>query len=53
MTPFPMHTHLLPTLSTFAPRLCGGLVCHACSLDYKKQERRCPPCAQKGEAQAV
>ncbi|XP_045431409.1 RUN and FYVE domain-containing protein 4 isoform X2 [Pipistrellus kuhlii] len=34
-------------------RLCGGLVCHACSLDYKKQERRCPPCAQKGEAQVV
>ncbi|XP_041592988.1 RUN and FYVE domain-containing protein 4 isoform X3 [Vulpes lagopus] len=32
-------------------RLCGGLVCHACSVDYKKRERRCPPCSQKGEAQ--
>ncbi|XP_066201739.1 RUN and FYVE domain-containing protein 4 [Saccopteryx leptura] len=34
-------------------RLCGHLVCHACSVDYKKQERRCPPCAQKGEPQVV
>ncbi|KAM8788368.1 RUN and FYVE domain-containing protein 4 [Rhynchonycteris naso] len=34
-------------------RLCGGLVCHACSVDYKKQERRCPPCAQKGDPQVV
>ncbi|KAM5326847.1 RUN and FYVE domain-containing protein 4 [Glossophaga mutica] len=34
-------------------RLCGGLVCHACSVDYKKQEHRCPPCAQNGEAQVV
>lgn len=33
-------------------RLCGGLVCHACSVDYKKRERCCPPCAQK-EAQVV
>uniref|UniRef100_A0A8C0LRK8 RUN and FYVE domain-containing protein 4 n=1 Tax=Canis lupus dingo TaxID=286419 RepID=A0A8C0LRK8_CANLU len=33
-------------------RLCGGLVCHACSVDYKKRERRCPPCSQKGEAQS-
>ncbi|XP_036885220.1 RUN and FYVE domain-containing protein 4 [Sturnira hondurensis] len=34
-------------------RLCGGLVCHACSADYKKQEYCCPPCAQKKEAQVV
>ncbi|XP_054977244.1 RUN and FYVE domain-containing protein 4 [Sorex araneus] len=27
-------------------RLCGGLVCHACSVDYKKRASRCPPCAQ-------
>ncbi|XP_008071971.1 RUN and FYVE domain-containing protein 4 [Carlito syrichta] len=27
-------------------RLCGGLLCHACSADYKKRERCCPPCAQ-------
>ncbi|XP_048070269.2 RUN and FYVE domain-containing protein 4 isoform X5 [Ursus arctos] len=33
-------------------RLCGGLVCHACSVDYKKRERRCPPCSQKGDAQS-
>ncbi|XP_058389449.1 RUN and FYVE domain-containing protein 4 [Diceros bicornis minor] len=32
-------------------RLCGGLVCHACSVHYKKRERRCPACFQKGEAQ--
>ncbi|XP_036093430.1 RUN and FYVE domain-containing protein 4 isoform X3 [Rousettus aegyptiacus] len=34
-------------------RVCGGLVCHACSVDYKKRERCCPPCAQKEAAQAV
>ncbi|KAF6115944.1 RUN and FYVE domain containing 4 [Phyllostomus discolor] len=34
-------------------RLCGGLVCRACSVGYKKQEHRCPSCAQKGEAQGV
>ncbi|MBZ3880622.1 RUN and FYVE domain-containing protein 4 [Sciurus carolinensis] len=34
-------------------RLCGGLVCHACSADYKKEERCCPPCAQGGEAQVT
>uniref|UniRef100_A0A8D2BBR0 RUN and FYVE domain-containing protein 4 n=1 Tax=Sciurus vulgaris TaxID=55149 RepID=A0A8D2BBR0_SCIVU len=34
-------------------RLCGGLVCHACSADYKKKERCCPPCAQGGEAQVT
>ncbi|KAI6053828.1 RUFY4 [Marmota monax] len=34
-------------------RLCGGLVCHACSADYKKKERRCPPCAQGGESQVT
>ncbi|XP_073927782.1 RUN and FYVE domain-containing protein 4 isoform X1 [Castor canadensis] len=28
-------------------RLCGGLVCHACSADYKKRERCCPPCARE------
>ncbi|XP_008593067.1 PREDICTED: RUN and FYVE domain-containing protein 4-like, partial [Galeopterus variegatus] len=33
-------------------RLCGGLVCHACSADYKKRERCCPPCAQ-GETQVT
>uniref|UniRef100_M3YYJ6 RUN and FYVE domain-containing protein 4 n=3 Tax=Mustela putorius furo TaxID=9669 RepID=M3YYJ6_MUSPF len=33
-------------------RLCGGLVCHACSVDYKKRERRCPPCSEKGEVQS-
>ncbi|XP_075385568.1 RUN and FYVE domain-containing protein 4 [Tenrec ecaudatus] len=32
-------------------RLCRGLVCHACSADYKKRERRCPPCAQRGDTQ--
>ncbi|XP_025785685.1 RUN and FYVE domain-containing protein 4 [Puma concolor] len=32
-------------------RLCGGLVCHACSVDYKKRGRHCPPCSQKGAAQ--
>uniref|UniRef100_A0A673TGZ7 RUN and FYVE domain-containing protein 4 n=1 Tax=Suricata suricatta TaxID=37032 RepID=A0A673TGZ7_SURSU len=31
-------------------RLCGGLVCHACSVDYKKRGRHCPPCSQKGAA---
>ncbi|KAM6178398.1 RUN and FYVE domain-containing protein 4 [Rhynchocyon petersi] len=31
-------------------RLCGGLVCHACSTDYKKRECCCPPCAQRGNA---
>nr|XP_045003576.1 RUN and FYVE domain-containing protein 4 [Jaculus jaculus]XP_045003577.1 RUN and FYVE domain-containing protein 4 [Jaculus jaculus]XP_045003578.1 RUN and FYVE domain-containing protein 4 [Jaculus jaculus] len=30
-------------------RLCGGLVCHACSADYKKNECCCPPCAQRGD----
>ncbi|KAM5270991.1 RUN and FYVE domain-containing protein 4 isoform 2-T2 [Hipposideros larvatus] len=34
-------------------RLCRGLICHACSVDYKKQERCCPHCAQKGEAQVI
>ncbi|ELK17222.1 RUN and FYVE domain-containing protein 4 [Pteropus alecto] len=34
-------------------RVCGGLVCHVCSVDYKKRERCCLPCAQKEEAQAV
>lgn len=34
------------------PRLCGSLVCHACSVDYKKQACRCPPCIQKGDTQA-
>ncbi|XP_032967824.1 RUN and FYVE domain-containing protein 4 isoform X2 [Rhinolophus ferrumequinum] len=34
-------------------RLCGGLVCHACSVDYKKRERCCPLCAQKREAQCI
>ncbi|XP_012873570.1 PREDICTED: RUN and FYVE domain-containing protein 4 [Dipodomys ordii] len=33
-------------------RLCGGLVCHACSADYKKRERCCPVCAQ-GRAQVT
>ncbi|KAM5228722.1 RUN and FYVE domain-containing protein 4 [Ctenodactylus gundi] len=28
-------------------RLCGGLVCHACSMDYKKREECCPRCAQR------
>ncbi|XP_021519997.1 RUN and FYVE domain-containing protein 4-like isoform X2 [Meriones unguiculatus] len=32
-------------------RLCGGLVCHACSVDYKKRERCCPACAQREEIQ--
>ncbi|XP_040332142.1 RUN and FYVE domain-containing protein 4 isoform X4 [Herpailurus yagouaroundi] len=32
-------------------RLCGGLVCHACSVDYKKRGHHCPPCSQKGAAQ--
>ncbi|XP_008823915.1 RUN and FYVE domain-containing protein 4 [Nannospalax galili] len=32
-------------------RLCRGLVCHACSADYKKREHRCPPCAQGEETQ--
>ncbi|KAI4589394.1 hypothetical protein MJG53_020418, partial [Ovis ammon polii x Ovis aries] len=31
-------------------RLCGGLVCHACSVDYKKRERHCPPCSQRRDA---
>ncbi|XP_036110206.1 RUN and FYVE domain-containing protein 4 [Molossus molossus] len=34
-------------------RLCGGLVCHACSVDYKKRACHCPACAQKGEAQVI
>nr|XP_044607121.1 RUN and FYVE domain-containing protein 4 isoform X1 [Equus asinus]XP_044607122.1 RUN and FYVE domain-containing protein 4 isoform X1 [Equus asinus]XP_044607123.1 RUN and FYVE domain-containing protein 4 isoform X1 [Equus asinus] len=34
-------------------RLCGGRICHACSVDYRKRGHRCPPCFQKGEAQAV
>uniref|UniRef100_A0A8D1B7N7 RUN and FYVE domain-containing protein 4 n=1 Tax=Sus scrofa TaxID=9823 RepID=A0A8D1B7N7_PIG len=34
-------------------RLCGGLVCHACSVDYKKRERHCPPCSQRREAQGL
>ncbi|XP_057601123.1 RUN and FYVE domain-containing protein 4 isoform X3 [Hippopotamus amphibius kiboko] len=34
-------------------RLCGGLVCHACSVDYKKRERHCPPCSQRREAQVL
>uniref|UniRef100_G1TI48 RUN and FYVE domain-containing protein 4 n=1 Tax=Oryctolagus cuniculus TaxID=9986 RepID=G1TI48_RABIT len=32
-------------------RLCGGLVCHACSADYRRRERCCPLCAQGAEAQ--
>ncbi|XP_040842428.1 RUN and FYVE domain-containing protein 4 isoform X2 [Ochotona curzoniae] len=31
-------------------RLCGGLVCHACSGDYRRRECRCPPCAQEVDA---
>lgn len=27
-------------------RCCGGLVCHACSADYKKRGHCCPCCAQ-------
>lgn len=34
-------------------RLCGGLVCHACSVDYKKRERCCPTCAQQEEIQVT
>ncbi|GAB1285077.1 RUN and FYVE domain-containing protein 4 [Apodemus speciosus] len=34
-------------------RLCGGLVCHACSVDYKKRERCCPACAQQEEIQVT
>ncbi|XP_051009679.1 RUN and FYVE domain-containing protein 4 [Acomys russatus] len=34
-------------------RLCGGLVCHACSVDYKKRERCCPACAQREEIQST
>ncbi|XP_060049893.1 RUN and FYVE domain-containing protein 4 isoform X2 [Erinaceus europaeus] len=34
-------------------RVCQGLLCHACSVDYKARGRRCPPCAQKGEAQLL
>ncbi|XP_029395208.1 RUN and FYVE domain-containing protein 4 isoform X3 [Mus pahari] len=34
-------------------RLCGGLVCHACSADYKKRERCCPACAQQEENQVT
>ncbi|XP_023557182.1 RUN and FYVE domain-containing protein 4 isoform X3 [Octodon degus] len=34
-------------------RRCGGLVCHACSADYKKREHCCPCCAQGGEAQVT
>uniref|UniRef100_A0A2I3G0E1 RUN and FYVE domain-containing protein 4 n=1 Tax=Nomascus leucogenys TaxID=61853 RepID=A0A2I3G0E1_NOMLE len=34
-------------------RLCGGLLCHTCSMDYKKRDRCCPPCAQGGEAQVT
>ncbi|ERE86631.1 RUN and FYVE domain-containing protein 4 [Cricetulus griseus] len=32
-------------------RLCGGLVCHACSADYKKREHCCPACVQREEIQ--
>ncbi|XP_031223781.1 RUN and FYVE domain-containing protein 4 isoform X3 [Mastomys coucha] len=34
-------------------RLCGGLVCHACSVDYKKRERCCPACGQQEEIQVT
>ncbi|XP_068400578.1 RUN and FYVE domain-containing protein 4 isoform X1 [Eschrichtius robustus] len=34
-------------------RLCGGLVCHACSVDFKKKECHCPPCSQRREAQVL
>ncbi|XP_052048603.1 RUN and FYVE domain-containing protein 4 [Apodemus sylvaticus] len=34
-------------------RICGGLVCHACSVDYKKRERCCPACAQQEEIQVT
>ncbi|XP_055967957.1 RUN and FYVE domain-containing protein 4 [Sorex fumeus] len=30
-------------------RLCGGLVCHACSVNYKKHACHCPRCAQNGD----
>ncbi|CAH6791758.1 Rufy4 [Phodopus roborovskii] len=31
-------------------RLCGGLVCHACSADYKR-DQCCPGCGQRQEIQ--
>ncbi|KAB0406489.1 hypothetical protein E2I00_007036 [Balaenoptera physalus] len=34
-------------------QLCGGLVCHACSVDFKKKECHCPPCSQRREAQVL
>lgn len=34
-------------------RLCGGLVCHACSAEYRRRERCCPLCAQGAEAQVL
>ncbi|XP_006892009.1 PREDICTED: RUN and FYVE domain-containing protein 4 [Elephantulus edwardii] len=34
-------------------RLCGGLVCHACSMDYKKRECCCLPCAQRGHTKVT
>nr|XP_004469650.3 RUN and FYVE domain-containing protein 4 [Dasypus novemcinctus] len=34
-------------------RLCGGLVCHSCSADYKKRDHCCPPCAQREGAQVT
>ncbi|XP_045414853.1 RUN and FYVE domain-containing protein 4 [Lemur catta] len=34
-------------------RLCGDLLCHACSADYKKRECCCPPCAQGVAAQVT
>ncbi|XP_058520984.1 RUN and FYVE domain-containing protein 4 isoform X2 [Ochotona princeps] len=34
-------------------RLCGGLVCHACSGDYRRRECRCPPCAQEVDTQVT
>ncbi|XP_055253215.1 RUN and FYVE domain-containing protein 4 isoform X1 [Moschus berezovskii] len=34
-------------------RRCGGLVCHACSVDYKKRERHCPPCSQRRDTQVL
>ena len=51
MLPSPIHTRSSPLFPP-VPRLCGSLVCHVCSVDYKKRERRCPPCFQKGEAQS-
>ncbi|XP_004376359.2 RUN and FYVE domain-containing protein 4 isoform X2 [Trichechus manatus latirostris] len=34
-------------------RLCGGLVCHACSTDYNKRERCCPLCSRREDSQVT